>query len=171
MNRLVLWLLFCFQSSFSIQTSWRRRRDLNPRADTLDLLPFQGSPFNHLGTSPCGFFPHTVQINAETGIRTQGGVTLAGFQDRCLKPTRPSLHIQLIMQINYNRARRIRTSACRNQNPVPYRLAITLHYYFHSKGWEMGLEPTTPGTTIQCYYQLSYTHHILFFLCRSLRLT
>ena len=23
----------------------------------------------------------------------------------------------------------------------------------------MGLEPTTPGTTIQCYYQLSYTHH------------
>ena len=24
----------------------------------------------------------------------------------------------------------------------------------------MGLEPTTPGTTIQCYYQLSYTHHI-----------
>ena len=29
----------------------RRRRDLNPRAVTSDLLPFQGSPFNHLGTS------------------------------------------------------------------------------------------------------------------------
>ena len=29
----------------------RRRRDLNPRAATNDLLPFQGSPFNHLGTS------------------------------------------------------------------------------------------------------------------------
>ena len=26
-------------------------------------------------------------------------------------------------------------------------------------GWEMGLEPTTPGTTIRCSYQLSYTHH------------
>ena len=30
----------------------RRRRDLNPRAATNDLLPFQGSPFSHLGTSP-----------------------------------------------------------------------------------------------------------------------
>ena len=28
-------------------------------------------------------------------------------------------------------------------------------------GWEMGLEPTTPGTTIRCSNQLSYTHHIL----------
>ncbi len=25
----------------------------------------------------------------------------------------------------------------------------------------MGLEPTTPGTTIQCSIQLSYTHHLL----------
>ena len=24
----------------------------------------------------------------------------------------------------------------------------------------MGLEPTTPGTTIRCSNQLSYTHHI-----------
>ena len=31
----------------------RRRRDLNPRAATNDLLPFQGSPFSHLGTSAC----------------------------------------------------------------------------------------------------------------------
>ena len=27
-------------------------------------------------------------------------------------------------------------------------------------GWVMGLEPTTPGTTIRCSNQLSYTHHI-----------
>ncbi len=31
--------------------SQRRRRDLNPRAAINDLLPFQGSPFSHLGTS------------------------------------------------------------------------------------------------------------------------
>ena len=35
----------------SRKTFERRRRDLNPRAATNDLLPFQGSPFNHLGTS------------------------------------------------------------------------------------------------------------------------
>ena len=32
--------------------SQRRRRDLNPRAAINDLLPFQGSPFSLLGTSP-----------------------------------------------------------------------------------------------------------------------
>ena len=26
-------------------------------------------------------------------------------------------------------------------------------------GWLMGFEPTTPGTTIQCSNQLSYSHH------------
>ena len=30
----------------------RRKRDLNPRAAINDLLPFQGSPFGHLGISP-----------------------------------------------------------------------------------------------------------------------
>ena len=29
-------------------------------------------------------------------------------------------------------------------------------------GWVMGFEPTTPGTTIRCSNQLSYTHHIKF---------
>ena len=27
-------------------------------------------------------------------------------------------------------------------------------------GWVMGFEPTTPGTTIRCSNQLSYTHHV-----------
>ena len=29
-----------------------------------------------------------------------------------------------------------------------------------SVGWVKGLEPSTPGTTIRCSNQLSYTHHI-----------
>ena len=29
-----------------------------------------------------------------------------------------------------------------------------------SLGWKMGLEPTTPGTTIQCSNRLSYIHHL-----------
>ena len=41
-----------FSSFFAPVTRKRRRRDLNPRAATNDLLPFQGSPFSHLGTSP-----------------------------------------------------------------------------------------------------------------------
>ena len=29
------------------------------------------------------------------------------------------------------------------------------------QGWKMGLEPTTPGTTIQCSNRLSYIHHLI----------
>ena len=38
-------------SDFSKSLSWRRRRDLNPRAAYRSLLPSQGSPFGLLGTS------------------------------------------------------------------------------------------------------------------------
>ena len=43
-----------FLKFFNFVSVERRRRDLNPRAATNDLLPFQGSPFNHLGTSASG---------------------------------------------------------------------------------------------------------------------
>ncbi len=36
-------------------------------------------------------------------------------------------------------------------------------------GWVKGLEPSTPGTTIRCSNQLSYTHHIRAGQSRSLR--
>ena len=35
----------------------RRKRDLNPRAGSPDLLPFQGSPFGLLGISPKRYLP------------------------------------------------------------------------------------------------------------------
>ena len=36
----------------NLKKAKRRKRDLNPRAAINDLLPFQGSPFSRLGTSP-----------------------------------------------------------------------------------------------------------------------
>ena len=50
-SRLPLSCQELFSRNFSVFTE-RRRRDLNPRAAINDLLPFQGSPFSHLGTSP-----------------------------------------------------------------------------------------------------------------------
>ena len=45
---------------FTFPENKRRRRDLNPRTAINDLLPFQGSPFSHLGISPkrLSFFWH-----------------------------------------------------------------------------------------------------------------
>ena len=42
----------------------------------------------------------------------------------------------------------------RRREPEPMlRLSLEL-------GWVKGLEPSTPGTTIRCSNQLSYTHHM-----------
>ncbi len=70
----------------------RRRRDLNPRAATNDLLPFQGSPFNHLGTSALvdshlAFFARSLFSSAPGTHLSGSAVQLAervGFE-----PTRP----------------------------------------------------------------------------------
>ena len=56
----------------------RRRRDLNPRAATNDLLPFQGSPFGQLG-----YFSKS----GEGGIRTHAPFRTNGFQDRLVMTT------------------------------------------------------------------------------------
>ena len=65
----------CFYDFMSLDK--RRRRDLNPRAAINDLLPFQGSPFSHLGTSPAEskngiHLYRVITRNGEGGIRTHG---------------------------------------------------------------------------------------------------
>ena len=73
--------------------------------------------------------------------------------------------------LNYRRASWIRTSECRDQNPVPYRLAIALSFTVLSAkngprlssepvGWVEGLEPSVSRTTIWRVNQLRHTHHI-----------
>ena len=66
---------------------------MNPRAAINDLHPFQGCPFNLLGTSPNGvdFSTYiTVKIfifNGEGGIRTHAPLRTNGFQDRLVMTT------------------------------------------------------------------------------------
>ena len=88
---------------------------MNPRAATNDLLPFQGSPFNHLGTSaiwliciPFGIaysVLHREPIilssvshagNGESGIRTHAPFRTNGFQDRLVMTT--SISLQALSQ-------------------------------------------------------------------------
>ena len=70
----------------------RRRRDLNPRAATNGLLPFQGSPFSRLGTSAISWFHFLIKFsgkpaNGEDGIRTHAPLRTNGFQDRLVMTT------------------------------------------------------------------------------------
>ena len=73
--------IFDFQGSHAL-SSERRRRDLNPRAATNDLLPFQGSPFGQLG-----YFSKS----GEGGIRTHAPFRTNGFQDRLVMTASISL--------------------------------------------------------------------------------
>ena len=75
---------------------------MNPRAAINDLLPFQGSPFSLLGTSPniaetC-FYSITIvckakSFNGEDGIRTHAPSRTNGFQDRLVMTTSIPLHV------------------------------------------------------------------------------
>ena len=72
---------------------------MNPRAATNDLLPFQGSPFNHLGTSAWLIFQSLFCLrqismfvpSGESGIRTHAPFRTNGFQDRLVMTTSISL--------------------------------------------------------------------------------
>ena len=77
---------------FKIQNLKRRRRDLNPRAAINDLLPFQGSPFSLLGTSPNKLTNkrYSISIPVDTaekvGFEPTAPCGVTGFQDQLLKP-------------------------------------------------------------------------------------
>ena len=58
----------------------RRKRDLNPRAAINDLLPFQGSPFSLLGTSPNSWISYYLKLPLRDNSRPER----VGFE-----PTRP----------------------------------------------------------------------------------
>ena len=72
---------------------------MNPRAAINDLLPFQGSPFSLLGTSPniaeCLYnitIRNSMFPSGEGGIRTHAPLRTNGFQDRLVMTTSIPLH-------------------------------------------------------------------------------
>ena len=90
----------CFASSAINGDHQRRRRDLNPRAAINDLLPFQGSPFSLLGTSPQKLTYDSIykvrgegSSSGEGGIRTHAPLRTNGFQDRLVMTTSIPLHV------------------------------------------------------------------------------
>ena len=74
---------------------------MNPRAAINDLLPFQGSPFSHLGTSPSQANPINRYdlCNGEGGIRTHAPLRTNGFQDRLVMTT--SIPLQSVACLFY----------------------------------------------------------------------
>ena len=94
--------LLCMYHIISMQYK-RRRRDLNPRAATNDLLPFQGSPFGQLGyfsindqiQKEKSYRFNRYDLSGEGGIRTHAPLRTNGFQDRLVMTTSIPLHILL----------------------------------------------------------------------------
>ncbi len=77
---------------------------MNPRAAINDLHPFQGCPYNLLGSSPHKLIHLHMQLlwrpyrspNGESGSRTHAPLRTNGFQDRLVMTTSISLQMLFI---------------------------------------------------------------------------
>ena len=102
---------------------------MNPRAAINDLLPFQGSPFSLLGTSPsisaCLVYAirYICIASGEGGIRTHAPLRTNGFQDRLVMTTSIPLHVifspDSAQDIYYHQCLSVSTDFC-----------IFLHFIF-----------------------------------------
>ena len=122
----------------------RRRRDLNPRTAINSLLPFQGSPFNHLGTSAWlrvilllfTFSPLGQKVSGEGGIRTHAPLRTNGFQDRLVMTTSiPLRNCLIIISHQANNVKHLffffSKKFYTGAKPCIYRLFSEYHPYLH----------------------------------------
>ena len=78
--------------------TWRRRRDLNPRAGFSQPTPLAGEPLR-----PLGYFCKSnvkLKVGGESGIRTHGRLHVAGFQDRFLQPLGHLSMVKAVRRLN-----------------------------------------------------------------------
>ena len=150
----------------------RRRRDLNPRTAINSLLPFQGSPFNHLGTSAWlrvilllfTFSPLGQKVSGEGGIRTHAPLRTNGFQDRLVMTTSiPLRNCLIIISHQANNVKHLFLFFQKNFIPVEILVFIgffqhiILSFLIHIK---------------YIYYQMTTYHliHLIYYIFIGLKL-
>lgn len=150
----------------------RRRRDLNPRTAINSLLPFQGSPFNHLGTSAWlrvilllfTFSPLGQKVSGEGGIRTHAPLRTNGFQDRLVMTTSiPLRNCLIIISHQANNVKHLFLFFQKNFIPVEtlvfigFFQHIILSFLIHIK---------------YIYYQMTTYHliHLIYYIFIGLKL-
>ena len=86
------------RSKADFAPTWRRRRDLNPRAGFIQPTPLAGEPLR-----PLGYFCKSnvkLKVGGESGIRTHGRLHVAGFQDRFLQPLGHLSMVKAVRRLN-----------------------------------------------------------------------
>jgi hypothetical protein len=109
---------------------------------------------------PIGCPRHPPSINSANGIRTRVWA-LRGPRPSPLDDSaenhcelRTPNQLRTICEFSLDRPGGNRTPNRRFWRPVLYQLS-----YGPTMGWLTGIEPATPGATVRCSNQLSYSHH------------